>query len=473
MKIRVDNFGAISEGEIVLRPLTIFIGSNNSGKSYISTLIYSILNNFKESLLKVRHFLVNTHISKLQYIIRDIEDGKVVEISGNFLNEFQKDIYKRFFEKNLEEQLRNYFNCQVKDLVKFENNYCNLNINYRENEFSLQIKGNNLKLEKFPEIDSNLKFIIRFKRDNVDSFYIEKINDTEILLKFGKNWTNNTILYSLLSIIADTLINKLLFKNQQIENVYYLPSFRSGIIYLYEKISRFDFIDKDRDIPKIVYDFLYPFLNYNIQKKTKNFAYDIAIEYEKEILNGQIGFSNLWRSIPDIVYNEKIPIYRVSSSILELAPLFIYLKYVIELPAVLIIEEPEAHLHPLNQSKLAKLLVKLVKSGLYLVITTHSEYLLGQINNFISLSKIPENLRKEKYRSEDYLNIDEVSAYVFEYDEKSKGYIIKELEITEEDGISEEEFIKVHETLYEETFKIHKDLEEIENKKPNWEGGMC
>jgi len=473
MKIRVNNFGPISEGEIVLKPLTIFTGSNNSGKSYISTLIYSILNNFKESLLKVRNFLVNTHIGKLQYIIRDIEDGKVSEISGNFLNEFQKEVYKRFFEKNLEEQLKSYFNCQVKDLIKFKDSYCNLNINYRENEFSLQIKDNSLKLEKFPEIDSNLKFIIRFKKGNIDNFYIEKISDTEILLEFGKNWTNNTILYSLLSVIADTLIDKLLFKNQQIENVYYLPSFRSGVIYLYEKISRFDFIDKDRDIPKIVYDFLYPLLNYNIYKKTKNFAYDIAVEYEKEILNGQIGFGNLWKSIPDIVYNEQIPIYRLSSSILELTSLFIYLKYVIELPAILIIEEPEAHLHPLNQSKLAKLLVKLVRSGLYLIITTHSEYLLGQINNFISLSKIPENLRKEKYRSEDYLNIDEVSAYVFEYNEKSKGYIIKELEITEEDGFSEEEFIKVHEALYEETFKIHKDLEEIGNEKPYREEGVC
>ena len=169
-------------------------------------------------------------------------------------------------------------------------------------------------------------------------------------------------------------------------------------------------------------------------------------------------------SLPEIVYNfenTQIPLHRASSTISELAPLFIYLKYIVRLPGILIIEEPEAHLHPLNQSKLAKLLVKLVRSGLYLIITTHSEYLLGQINNSISLSKIPENLRKEKYRSEDYLNIDEVSAYVFEYDEKSKGYIIKELEITEEDGISEEEFIKVHEALYEETFEIHKDLEEV------------
>ena len=47
---------------------------------------------------------------------------------------------------------------------------------------------------------------------------------------------------------------------------------------------------------------------------------------------------------------------------------------------------------------------------------------------------------------------------MFRYDTISVGHKILGVEITEEDGISQEEFIKVHETLYEETLKLQRGL---------------
>ena len=41
--LQVKNFGKISEAEIQLAPFTCFIGDNNSGKSYLMTLLYGIL----------------------------------------------------------------------------------------------------------------------------------------------------------------------------------------------------------------------------------------------------------------------------------------------------------------------------------------------------------------------------------------------------------------------------------------------
>lgn len=41
--LKIENFGPIGHAEIELKPLTIFVGHNNSGKSYISRLIHSIL----------------------------------------------------------------------------------------------------------------------------------------------------------------------------------------------------------------------------------------------------------------------------------------------------------------------------------------------------------------------------------------------------------------------------------------------
>jgi predicted ATPase len=475
LKVKVKNFGPVSKGEVIIKPLTIFIGPNNSGKSYISTLIHSIIKNFEESRFEFRLHnidIIHKYLSELQNIVGNMENGKVVEIPRTFIRKLAKEVYKKVYEENLGKEIQNYYACSLKDLVKIGENSFDLEINYESDDIFLKLKDNELKIQKSPKIDENLKLTVKFEIANFPSSPdVQPIGRGIVLVRLSKKSEIQAALIYLIVYIVGSLLQRLL-KSLIIVNSYYLPASRSGIIQIYkillasilkEKFTQEAINSRERPIPKTIHDFLLPLINIDTYKEIKSPTYNIAVEFEKEIISGEIKVIGLEKfSLPEIAYNfedTQIPLYRASSTISELAPLFIYLKYIVRLPGVLIIEEPEAHLHPLNQSKLAKLLVKLVRSGLYSVITTHSEYLLGQINNFISLSKIPENLRKEKYRSEDYLNIDKVSAYVFEYDEKSKGYIIKELEITEEDGISEEEFIKVHEALYEETFKIHKDLE--------------
>lgn len=42
VEISVRNFGPISESTIDLRPLTVFVGPSNTGKTYFSTLIYAL-----------------------------------------------------------------------------------------------------------------------------------------------------------------------------------------------------------------------------------------------------------------------------------------------------------------------------------------------------------------------------------------------------------------------------------------------
>ena len=467
LKVKVKNFGPVSKGEVIIKPLTIFIGPNNSGKSYISTLIHSIIKNFEESRFEFRLNnidIIDKYLSELQNIVGNIENGKVVEIPQTFIRNLAKEVYKKVYEENLGKEIQNYYACSLKDLAKIGENSFDLEINYESDDIFLKLKDNELKIQKSPKIDENLKLTVKFEIANFPSSpNVQPIDRGKVLVRLSKKSEIQEALIYLIVYIVGSLLQRLL---KSLIISYYLPASRSGIIQIYKILLASilkEITSREKFISKTIHDFLLPLIYIDTYKEIKSPTYNIAIEFEKEIINGEIKVVGLEKfSLPEIVYNfenTQIPLHRASSTISELAPLFIYLKYIVRLPGVLIIEEPEAHLHPLNQSKLAKLLVKLVRSGLYLVITTHSEYLLGQINNFISLSKIPENLRKEKYRSEDYLNIDEVSAYVFEYDEKSKGYIIKELEITEEDGISEEEFIKVHEALYEETFKIHKDLE--------------
>lgn len=43
LELVVSDFGPISKGQIVLKPLTVFVGPNNSGKSHMATLVHSIM----------------------------------------------------------------------------------------------------------------------------------------------------------------------------------------------------------------------------------------------------------------------------------------------------------------------------------------------------------------------------------------------------------------------------------------------
>ena len=50
-KLEVQEYGKIEYAEIAMAPLTLFVGDNNSGKSYLLTLLWGIKNLGVEGLL--------------------------------------------------------------------------------------------------------------------------------------------------------------------------------------------------------------------------------------------------------------------------------------------------------------------------------------------------------------------------------------------------------------------------------------
>ncbi|MFS8069179.1 MAG: AAA family ATPase, partial [Byssovorax sp.] len=109
------------------------------------------------------------------------------------------------------------------------------------------------------------------------------------------------------------------------------------------------------------------------------------------------------------------------SLVTELAPVILVLRHMQDFP-VLILEEPEAHLHPRMQRVLAQVIVRLIRKGLYVWITTHSENFCQQINNFMKIGAVEdrEKLRAElqtkfgySYGEQDYLTQDDIAGYAF------------------------------------------------------------
>lgn len=493
LKIKMENFGPLSKGEINLKPLTIFIGPNNSGKSYTAMLIHSIFESYplpERFPIRKRFFsqefdfrILSKQLPELKEQIEKqitnlLKDEKEIDIPKQTTKKIIKKIFEEIYQRRLTEELTRSYACPLNELVRIGKKSFKLEINFNSSNVSLISQENKIKIKKYPKIDVKIK--LKSSR-SPHSLITVKINKNEILIELGglpkleellEERKRKEFINFLNIMIPDMILNasvSYIFKNFPIL-CYYLPAARSGILQAHKalaativKRSPYAGIEKF-EIPKlsgVVSDFISSILT--LPEKEAPF-YKLAQDFERELIKGEVVIRALDEYLgPEIKYNfmeAEIPLHRASSTVSELAPLFLYLKYYIEPNTILIIEEPEAHLHPQSQQILAKYLVKMIRKGVKIIITTHSEYLLRQISNFILLSKIkPEaRIKRYRYKKDDFLKPDEVSVYVFKYDKNSKAYKTAEVEVSENEGISDEEFVKIHESLYEEEFKLQKEI---------------
>lgn len=82
----------------------------------------------------------------------------------------------------------------------------------------------------------------------------------------------------------------------------------------------------------------------------------------------------------------ELSIHLTSSAVKSFYGLWAWLELQAKPGDCLMIDEPELNLHPDNQRLVARLLVRLVNRGIRVVISTHSDYIVREINNMIMLN---------------------------------------------------------------------------------------
>ncbi len=176
---------------------------------------------------------------------------------------------------------------------------------------------------------------------------------------------------------------------------------------------------------------------------------DLGKGIENAILDGSVRIDRLAPvDYPRFAYRPRgwkadLPLANASSMVSELAPVVLYLRHVIEPGNILIIEEPESHLHPAMQVVFTRQLAALIEVGVRVIVTTHSEWLLEELANIVRRSKLSKADRGDNIA----LRPDQVGVWLFKPKTRPKGSVVKEIRL-EDSGLYPSGFDDVASALH-------------------------
>ncbi len=484
LTISIKNFGPIAEGLVDLKPLTIFVGPSNTGKSYMATAVYAVTNTNAG-------YIHGRSDGFPKY--RAIHPGRRLRNPGEVPNSFAEWAMPSARQKSgnlmptvadLPDDVRLWLDGLVTGLLE---SYCSevVGLLHRiyggEHGFLRRGNGHGDFYLATHSDEPVLKLVLHCPGASkpLPEFTIEQVDITEamlnsmsVLASARKDEEVDSTIASIADLMADSIAASLL--DGLPAQTYYLPAARSGIVQgqkvLASSIVRLSSQRNSHGIeipilPGVSTEFLANLMSMHRDMKPAHprVALDEAVSFiETSVLQGKIDLDESeGLPFPDIAYDSKagkFTLDQTSSMVSELAPLILFLKYLVRPGDLLILEEPESHLHPAAQRQLARGIVRLVNAGVKVLITTHSDIIISQINNLLALRHAsPELVEEGGFEPEDFLQPEQVGAYLFRYNQDLGGCETVNLEIDPDTGIDEDEFASVFEAIYNESIALQRD----------------
>lgn len=476
IRIAVRNFGPISEGGIDLRPLTIFVGPSNTGKTYLAVLIYAfhrVLGGFPK-FPPVLDYLPHDPSSILEpNILKRVEnvidklDPASKESRFFDLDEEDRGIIQSALTKpeylgsDLTKQLARCFGLEsVSDLIRTSG---------ADNEARVS-----LEIGESAEIPWNFHLDILASGIHTDG-RIEDFDLHRISAMFeeaaSKILSAKTI-SGLLANLSD------LSERAKTPGAYYLPADRSGIMHSHRIIAS-SLIQHAAgaafaplSFSGVMADFMQQLIHYEEPsphadgRPPQSPMGEIADAMERRTLGGSIRpVTLLPGGYPEFVYRPQaeerdIRLSRASSMVSELAPVVLLVRGGVRPGDTLLVDEPEAHLHPAAQTEMAIFLARLVRAGVRVVITTHSDWLLHEIGNLMRAGALSETTGESEPDSEGFLRPDEVGVWLFRREGDAEGSTIREIPFDPVEGVQPGDYEDVAEQLYNRSADLQNRLEE-------------
>lgn len=388
IKVRIDQLGRIRDSEILVSPLMVFSGESGLGKSYLALLCHY----FFELLIntsRLNHFFVDNNID-FNILSKDFKDvGTALEIKKQDLEAWMaKDaiLYLRYMlgYDGISGQIEITLPESVPDTMAFT--------------YKNELTGLVDKEEIYTILSlGNLRFRIQEKTQFDESPFA-------FLLRF-------------------VLIDYIFGNYQKLDSTFVLPPSRGPIL-------------TEQIIPTtgMYSEFLNDMAGLNRIKPRPDTASEIVLKLFRTILEGEVD-----KEETTYIYttnDASMPVSAAAASIREIAPLQILAKKQDVSRCAILVEEPEAHLHPLKQRMMADIIGALSHNGAIMQITTHSDYFLRRLNELIMFAKAkkntddPDKLRtlSEKVNIVEDMSIDEsiIGAYLLRKQADNTSIAVKQ-----------------------------------------------
>ena len=413
MKLIINEFMPISQKcEIDLsKKFTIFVGKNNSGKTYVSQLIWAI-NNFSTFDNRYYSYQEGSKINFIKVLDKNEIKIRITEIKF-------KKILENFMKFIINKRLSEVFKYDIKGNVKIEFDYENFKMKDMKSSLSFKIRKVQFRLVKEKNSDK-LELIV----DSTNA-------PDEDLLNFPLEILNKIIEGK----IIELLINK---------NAIYMPSTRLFLPSFYKYIYTIEKEFKDAMLGNIgqitnlnkkyfdssytqCVDDLISRLVFQVEKPNKNNVYLQELE---NLIEGNISVDKAEVfDMVDLSYThkdgQKLPMYLSSSMVNQLVTVYLYFKYWFKESGenFLLLDEPEMNLHPEKKIKLVETLLSFSSQN-KLLVATHSSSVAKSVINYIhlfDLQKKKDNGYIKKFidennlcmRTDIGLNSNDIGIYYF------------------------------------------------------------
>ncbi|HPA57321.1 MAG TPA: AAA family ATPase [bacterium] len=449
MRIKFKNLGALKQAEFSLGELTIICGCNNTGKTYAAYALFGFLSFWRE--------VFSVHIED-EIVVQLLTDGAVIidiqrysRNAANILSEGCKEYTK---------QLPMVFAAPAD--------------RFKDTEFELIL---------LPEdIETKGRFERKMRAANADLFSITKEeNSNELVITLLVEKENLKIPKDAIVKIISDAIKEIIF-GHLFPNPFIASAERTGAAIFRKELNfsknrmleEMSKSDKNINPLEILFktfsDYALP-VKTNVEftrqleeiSKRSSFISDNHHEILNDFADIIGGKYTVTRN--DELYFEprgekiKLTMDESSSAVRSLLDLGFYLRHAAKKSDLLIVDEPELNLHPENQRKVARLLATLVNLGVKVFITTHSDYIIKELNTLIMLKQNKPHIKRiaerEGYKESELIDSEKIKVYISEEaliklddgQRKTKCQTLNPADINAEYGIEAKSFDTTIDTM--------------------------
>ncbi len=476
----VRNLGPIAHGTVELRPLTILIGKNNTGKTYMAQAIYAAhkalqrANGSAEPILSLAESI--DFLSRL----RHAGPMPVAELFKPIEAKITSWLQARLASagRALADRLEVYFDVEsVDELARWGKPPETLDVAVSTRAFTAE-SATLFAVARDAEppaalaagMDLDLDDLVHYPMlDMFDDLVSgdDRVSEDKEMLQRRLSFMLTDIAWNMHMLPAIGLAGA----------VHYLPAGRSGLLEAWTDVVRMR-LEQEREglalrgneppaLGGIALDFLielqrltspinrrHRYSPFSSRRQIRpNAATRPAVDRLETLISGQIVADRGRERVPSLAYQQgrrTIPVQRASSMVGELAPLLSWMQHLIRPGDLLLIDEPEAHMHPEAVTAVAEALVALTQTGVNVVCTTHSTEFLHQVSNCM----LRAAAHSEHEPAQPSIPAESLRVYQFEHSDDHGGTVVVPIEIDPQWGIPEDEHVAVADRLSAETSKL-------------------